>query len=175
MLFSGIKVAMALEELVILRSSKEDFNYEAHTVDIRRAENRKPEFAKLNKNGKIPVIHDPNGPNGPVTIWESGAILLYLAEQYHSLLPHDDPNLRIEAIKWLFWGSTGISSQCKAFGFYYKYCMHRLPYCVHRYAKECDRLLLVLEYQLAHEKHWVVGGTLKNATLLLYFIISIQV
>lgn len=152
---------MALEELVTLRSTKEDFNYEPHTVDIRRGESRKGDFTELNPNGKIPVICDPHGPDGrPVTVFESGAILLYLAEKYHELLPRDDPVLRTQAINWLFWASSSLSTKAKTFGFYYKYCVHSVPYCTARYAKECDRLLTVLEGQLrSHGKHFIVGGT----------------
>ncbi len=90
--------------------------------------------------------------------FESGAILQYLAEKYNELLPLEHNTLRYETIKWMMWGSTGISIQFKLFGFYYKYCIHNLPYCTERYARECKRLLNVLEWQLRHGKHWVVGG-----------------
>jgi len=167
---NGIKAAMALEELVFLRSTKEDFNYEPHTIDLRRAESRKGSFLEINPNGKIPAIHDPHGPGGrPVTVWESGAILLYLAEKYNELLPTDDPLLRVETIKWLFWGSTAVSSQIKAFGFYFKYCTHKMPYCVSRYAKECDRLLTVLENRFQqHGKHYVVGDEFTIADIAIW-------
>lgn len=92
-----------------------------------------------------------------MTVFESGAILLHLAEKYHELIPVDT-KLRCETIQWLFWGSSSFSTQLKHFGFYYKYCHHKLQYCVDRYAKESHRLLGVLERQLAkHGKHWVVG------------------
>lgn len=82
---------------------------------------------------------------------------MYLAEKYGVLLPKEGP-LRYDVLKWLFWGSTGFSGQCKIFGFYYFYCHHKLPYCVERYEKECKRLLKVLDGQLAsHGKHWIVG------------------
>jgi GST-like protein len=156
---NGIKVAAALEEIRHLRSIKEDFNYEPHIVNLRMGETRQEKYRQFTPTGKIPVICDPHGPNGkPHTIFESGAILLYLAEKYHELIPEMDPGLRIDTIKWLFWGSTAVSSQFKLFGFYYKYCTHDLPYCQNRYAKECNRLLEVLERQLEHGKDWVVGG-----------------
>lgn len=122
-------------------------------------ENRKPDFIGLNPNGKIPVIRDPHGPSGdPVTVWESGSILLYLAEKYNELLPAD-PVLRTHATNWLFWASTGLSVQTKAFGFYYKYCPHKVPYALSRHMKEVHRLLGVLETQFkGHGKHFIIGG-----------------
>ena len=96
---------------------------------------------------------------------ESGAILEYLADKYHELIPLD-PTLRVECLKWLFWGSASISTKVKAFGFYYKYCPHKLPYIIERQAKEVNRLLSVLDSHLeAHGKHWIVGGQ----SNLLYF------
>jgi len=155
---NGMKVACALEELQILRNFTEDFEYEPHTIDVRKNESRLIlPFLEINPNGKIPALVDPLGKGGKVTIFESGACLLYLAEKYEELLPAHGP-LRYDVLKWLFWGSTGVSSQFKLFGFYYSYCHHSLPYCVTRYSKECNRLLQVLEDQLkSHRKHWIVG------------------
>lgn len=158
---NGIKVAACLEELVALKGI-DNFDYEPHTVDIRHGENRSEEFARFNPNQKIPVLIDPNGGGSQgqhaTTVFESGAILLYLAERYDELLPKDFTQ-RVEVIKWLFWGSTAISSKMKLFGFYYKHCPHSMPYCVARYTKECNRLFQVLERQLGHRKHWITGGT----------------
>jgi len=156
---NGIKVAACLEELVTLKGI-DNFDYEPHTVDIRHGENRSEEFARFNPNQKIPVMIDPNGGSQgqAITVFESGAILLYLAERYDELLPKDFSQ-RVEVIKWLFWGSTAISSKMKLFGFYYKHCPHSMPYCVARYTKECNRLFQVLERQLSHRKHWITGGT----------------
>jgi GST-like protein len=155
---AGLKVAIMLEELSDLRSLKEDFKYEPHTVHIRALENRRPEFLELCPNGKIPALRDPSGPNGEeVTVWESGSIILYLAEKYNELIPVD-PVKRIETINWLFWASTGLSQNAKAFGFYYKYCPHKISYTQNRHMKECARLLEVLENQFKkHGKNWVVG------------------
>lgn len=169
-----------LEELTDLRALKEDFKYEPHTVDIRHNESRTIlPFLKLNPNGKIPVLVDPHGKGGRTTLFESGAILLYLAEKYDELLPKEQGPARYDVIKWLFWGSTGnyayfisskhqllkllfvltgVSSHFKRFGFYYHYCPHNLPYCIARYTRECKRLLQVLENQLSsHGKHFIVG------------------
>src|SRR6516165_9971456 len=79
---NGVKVSIMLEEIGL--------PYEPHLVDIMKNENRTPEFLALNPNGKIPAIVDPNGPDGRVIgLWESGAILLYLAEKTGKLLPTD--------------------------------------------------------------------------------------
>lgn len=122
-------------------------------------ENHKPDFLQFNPNGKIPALRDPHGPHGvPITVWESGSILLYLAEKYNELLP-EDPRLKTETTNWLFWASTGLSVQVKAFGFYYKYCPHKVPYALTRHAKEVHRLLGVLETQFkSHNKHFIIGG-----------------
>ena len=84
------------------------------------------------------------------------------------LLPTEG-RLRYEVIEWLFWGSSGFSSQVKLFGFYYHYCPHSLPYCVNRYTREVCRLLEVLEKQLsAHGKHWVVGDMYSVADICIF-------
>jgi glutathione S-transferase len=67
-------------------------------------------------------------------------------------------NLRQQTINWLFWASATMSPQFKLFGFFYKYCPHPNPYCVDRYARESTRILAILEEQLGHNKHWVMGG-----------------
>jgi GST-like protein len=158
---NGLKVAACLEELSLIKSvSGVAFEYEPHSVDIRHREN-----LKFLPNGKIPAILDPNGPGGKkVSLFESGAILMYLAEQYHELLPQD-PLQRIETMKWLFWGSASVSGIFKQFGFYYKYCPHPMPYCVERYANEVKRLLGVLETHLHDDKLYIMGDMFTIADL----------
>jgi len=168
---NGMKVAACLEELVELRRTTDGFDYEPHTVNLHAGESRMKDFVDcLNPNGKIPAILDPHGPDHqPITIFESGAILMYLGDKYHELLPVHDSILRAQTIQWLFWGSTGFSSQCKLFGFYYKYCKHKLDYCVERYSKETHRLLGVLDQHLRkHGKHWVVGDRFTIADLAIW-------
>ena len=139
---NGIKVAVALEEILELRKDKGDnmsggniqseeeqmLLYEPHAVNIRTGENRLPWYRELGFNSaKIPGIIDPLGPSGRrIALFESGSILLYLSEKYDALLPKDAA-LRAESINWLFFGSTSISTQIKLFGFYYKYCSHNIP------------------------------------------------
>jgi GST-like protein len=127
---NGIKVAAMLEELVALKEKTgEPFAYEPHTIDIRKGESRSEWFALVAPHGKIPLIVDPHAKDGTcVSVFESGAILLYLADKYDELIAHSDLSaLRADTLKWLFWGSTAVSSQFKLFGFYYKYCTHKLP------------------------------------------------
>lgn len=156
---NGIKVASILEELVDIRRTSDEFNYEAHTIDIRQGESRTEDFRQVSVAGKVPAIIDPAGPGGrTISLFESGAILMYLAEKFDVLLPHSkDSMLRYEVLKWFMWASTNVSTQFKLFGFYYKYCTHKLPYCTQRYTKECKRLLNVLNHQLAG-KEWVTGN-----------------
>jgi glutathione S-transferase len=110
---NGIKVAACLEELVELRSHKEDFTYEAHTVDLRKGETRGGPYALIAPHGKIPALVDPcvDGPD-PITVFESGAILVYLAEKYAELLPCGNSALRAECLSWTFWGTSLTHPSC---------------------------------------------------------------
>lgn len=167
---NGIKVAAALEEILLLKSQDFKFDYEPHTVDIRHGESREQSFLQnICPNGKVPVLVDSNGPDGnTVKVFESGAILLYLAEKYKELLPLD-PLSRVEVQKWLFFGSATVSPQFKTFGFYYRYCPHRIEYCIERYTKSCCRILAVLEAQLSgHNKHWMIGDLYTIADLAIW-------
>src|SRR5690606_38540074 len=105
---------------------------------------------KINPNSKIPAIVDPDGPNGePLSIFESGAILIYLAEKSKKFLPQQ-PVLRSETLQWLFFQVGGIGPMFGQFGHFFKYakdkCNH--PYPLERYANETRRLLAVLEKRL---------------------------
>src|ERR1700744_2993462 len=98
---NGVKVSIMLEEIGL--------PYEPHTIDIGKNESWTPEFLSLNPNGKIPAIIDPNGPGGkPLALFESAAILVYLAEKSGQLMP-TDPAGRMEALQWLFFqmGAVG--------------------------------------------------------------------
>lgn len=139
---NGIKVSVALEEMGL--------EYEAHTVNIMADEQFKPEFLALNPNSKIPVIVDPNGPGGkPLPVFESGAILLYLAEKSGKFLPQDAVQ-RWETIQWLFFQMGGVGPMFGQFGHFFKYardkCDH--PYPLERYTNEAKRLLGVIEKRL---------------------------
>jgi GST-like protein len=146
---NGVKVSIMLEEIGL--------PYEPHLVDIGKDESRSPEFTSLNPNGKIPAIIDPDGPGGkPLGLFESGAILLYLAEKTGKLLPAD-PARRYETIAWLFWQMGGPGPMFGQVGFFYKFAgreyADKRP--LERYVAESKRLLGVLEARLAGRR-WIM-------------------
>lgn len=148
---NGVKVSIALEELAL--------PYEAHAVDITKNETWTSEFLALNPNGKIPVIVDPNGPRGAaITLFESGAILLYLAEKTGRLLPQN-PQQRYETIQWVFFQMAAIGPMFGQFGYFHKFAGRELtdkrP--LQRYQNESRRLLEVLDTRLAG-RQWMMGS-----------------
>jgi GST-like protein len=146
---NGVKVSIMLEELGL--------PYEPHLVDIGKNESHLPEFLSLNPNGKIPAIIDPNGPQGEtVALFESGAILLYLAERTGKLLP-TDPARRYETIAWVFFQMAAIGPMFGQVGFFYKFAGKDYPdkRPLERYRDESKRLLQVLEDRLA-DRRWIM-------------------
>ena len=146
---NGVKVSIMLEELGL--------PYEPHLVDIGKNESHLPEFLSLNPNGKIPAIIDPNGPQGEtVALFESGAILLYLAEKTGKLLP-TDPARRYETIAWVFFQMAAIGPMFGQVGFFYKFAGKDYPdkRPLERYRDESKRLLQVLEDRLA-DRRWIM-------------------
>lgn len=148
---NGVKVSIALEELGL--------PYEPHAINIGQNETWGPEFLSLNPNGKIPAIIDPNGPGGqPLGLWESGAILLYLAEKTGKLLPQD-PARRYETIQWVFFQMAALGPMFGQLGFFHKFAgkdyEDKRPR--DRYAAESKRLLGVLEARL-DGRDWIMGS-----------------
>jgi GST-like protein len=146
---NGVKVSIALEEIGL--------PYEAHLINIMKNETWTPDFLSLNPNGKIPAIVDPNGPGGkPLALFESGAILLYLAEKTGKLLPVDAAR-RYETIEWVFFQMGGIGPMFGQLGFFYKFAgkdiADKRP--LERYRDESKRLLGVLETRLTGRK-WIM-------------------
>ena len=147
---NGVKVSIMLEEIGL--------PYEPHLVSFETNDQMSPEFLSLNPNNKIPAIIDPNGPGGrPLPLFESGAILIYLAEKTGRLLPHDPAN-RYLTIQWLMFQMGGIGPMFGQVGFFNKFAgksyEDKRPR--DRYVEEAKRLLRVLDGQLA--KHpWVAG------------------
>lgn len=140
---NGVKVSIMLEEIGL--------PYEAHRVDIGANESWTPEFLSLNPNAKIPAILDPQGPEGrPLALFESGAILLYLAEKSGKLLP-SAPNARYETIQWVFFQMAFIGPMFGQLGYFHKFAGREIedkrP--LKRYADESARLLGVLNDRLA--------------------------
>ncbi|NCT07524.1 MAG: glutathione S-transferase [Alphaproteobacteria bacterium] len=158
---NGQKVSVALEETGL--------PYDAHTVDITKGEQFEESFVALNPNSKIPVLVDPYGPDGnPLSIMESGAILLYLAEKTGKFLPRD-PRLRCQTLQWLFFQMAGVGPMFGQFGHFYRYakdkCDH--PYPINRYTTETRRLLTVLDKQL-ESKTYIVGSEYTVADMAIF-------
>jgi GST-like protein len=146
---NGVKVSIMLEEIGL--------PYEAHLVDIMKDENKTPEFLSLSPNGKIPAIIDPNGPGGkPIGLFESGAILIYLADKSGRLVPAD-PARRYETLAWVMWQMGGVGPMFGQVGFFNKFAgkdfEDKRPR--DRYVAEAKRLLGVLEARLAG-RDWIM-------------------
>ncbi|MGB0960706.1 MAG: glutathione S-transferase family protein [Halocynthiibacter sp.] len=146
---NGVKVSIALEELGL--------PYDAHFVSFATEDQFTPEFLSLNPNNKIPAIIDPNGPDGALPLWESGAILIYLAEKTDELLPAEGP-ARYEVLKWLMFQMGGIGPMFGQMGYFTTFAGKEIddPRPAQRYLDESARLLRVLDQQL-DGKDWVAG------------------
>jgi GST-like protein len=153
---NGHKIAIFLEE--------SGLSYQTHIIDIRKGEQFGEEFLKISPNNKIPAIVDPNGPEGkPITLFESGAILLYLAEKTGKFLPKD-PKAKHEVVQWLFWQVAGLGPMLGQLGHFYHFAPEKIEYSITRYHKEAERLFKVLNTQL--EGHdWVVGNEFSIADI----------
>jgi GST-like protein len=147
---NGVKVSIMLEEVGL--------PYEPHRVDFEKNEQTSPEFLSLNPNGKIPAIIDPNGPSGqPLGLFESGAILQYLAEKTGKLLPKEAAR-RYETIQWLHFQMGGIGPMFGQVGYFNKFAGREIedkrP--LRRYVDEAKRLLAVMERRL-EGRDWIMG------------------
>ncbi len=148
---NGVKVSIVLEELGL--------PYEPHYIDIGKDQTWTSEFLSLNPNGKIPSIIDPKGPDGePLALFESGAILLYLAEKTGKLIPAD-PARRYETIQWVFFQMAAIGPMFGQLGFFHKFAGREIadkrP--LERYRVESRRLIGVLDGRLKDRK-WIMGN-----------------
>ncbi len=147
---NGVKVSIMLEEA--------ELPYEAHRVSFDANEQKTPEYLSLNPNGKIPAILDPNGPGGrPLALFESGAILIYLAEKSGLFLPPDAAR-RYETFQWLLFQMAAIGPMFGQVGFFHKFAGKEYPdkRPLQHYVAESKRLLGVLDRRLM-ERTWVMG------------------
>jgi GST-like protein len=147
---NGVKVSVALEELGL--------PYEPHLVSFEKNDQMSPEFLSLNPNNKIPAIVDPHGPGGePLALFESGAILFYLAEKAGKLLP-GDASRRYETLQWLMFQMGGVGPMFGQVGFFVKFAgkdfEDKRPR--DRYVAEAKRLLAVLDGRL-QDSAWIMG------------------
>jgi GST-like protein len=155
---NGVKVSIMLEEIGL--------PYEPHTINIGQNETWGPEFLSLNPNGKIPAILDPNGPGGkPFALFESGAILVYLAEKTGQFLP-TDPAQRYETLQWLFFQMAAVGPMFGQLGYFHKFAGREIedkrP--LERYRAESQRLLGVLETRL-EGRTWIMGDAYSIADI----------
>lgn len=158
---NGIKVSAMLEEIGL--------PYEPHLVNIMKNETWTPDFLALNPNGKIPAIIDPDGPGGrPLPLFESGAILVYLAEKTGKLMPQD-PAGRYETMQWVFFQMGGLGPMFGQLGYFFKFAgaaiEDKRP--LERYAAESKRLIGVLETRL-DGRTWIMGDDYTIADLAIF-------
>ena len=158
---NGVKVSIMLEETGL--------PYEVHLVNFQSNDQTSPEFLSLNPNNKIPAILDPHGPGGkPLALFESGAILIYLAEKTGQLLPQDAAG-RYETIQWLMFQMGGIGPMFGQLGFFNKFAgkdyEDKRPR--DRYVAEARRLLGVLNHRLEN-RSWIMGDTYTIADIAIF-------
>ncbi|MEP0356040.1 glutathione-dependent disulfide-bond oxidoreductase [Paraglaciecola sp.] len=142
---NGVKVTVMLEEL--LAAGVCEAEYDAYIVNIMEGEQFGSDFVNINPNSKIPALMD-NSTTPPTRVFESGAILLYLAEKFNAFLP-SDPAKNPECLSWLFWQMGSAPMLGGGFGHFYAYAPEKYEYPINRYAMEIKRQLDVLDRQLA--------------------------
>ena len=143
---NGHKVSIALEELAL--------PYEVHPINLMAGEQKKPEYLRINPNGRIPTIVDRDAGNFPV--FESGAILIYLAEKTGRFLPKDLRG-RSRTIQWVMWQMSGLGPMLGQHGHFALYAAEKIPYAIQRYRDEAARLYHVLDVQLGKTGAYVAG------------------
>ena len=141
---NGQKISIFLEEAALA--------YAVHPVDIGNGDQFKPEFLKISPNNKMPAIVDPEGPGGePIAVFESGAILMYLAEKSRKFLPADVRS-RYAVLQWLFFQVGGVGPMLGQAHHFRGYAPEKIEYAINRYTREAGRLYAVMDNQLAaHE------------------------
>ncbi|MEM1106975.1 MAG: glutathione S-transferase N-terminal domain-containing protein [Pseudomonadota bacterium] len=145
---NGRKIAIALEEMGLA--------YAPVYVDILAGDQHTPEFLALNPNNKFPVLIDPDGPGGaPFTLWESGAILWYLAEKTGQFLPPSGPDRHL-VNQWLMFQMAGVGPMFGQLAHFFFYAEEQHPYAIARYGREVQRLLAVMDQHL-DGREWFAG------------------
>jgi GSH-dependent disulfide-bond oxidoreductase len=157
---NGHKITMFLEEAGL--------EYKIIPVNIGAGDQFKPEFLKISPNNKMPAIvdHAPSDGGNAVSVFESGAILVYLAEKTGKLLPKDLRG-RKTALEWLFWQVSGLGPMAGQNHHFSKYAPEKIPYAIDRYVKETNRLYGVLDNRLDGQK-FIVGDTYTIADIATY-------
>lgn len=165
---NGQKVAILIEELCLA--------YDGHSIDILRGDQLTPEFLAINPNNKQPAIVDPDGPGGKsITLWESCAILTYLAEKHGRFIPLD-PAERAHMMQWLFFQACTqgpMAGQYAHFAFYAAE-EHQYPYAIERYLNEINRQFGILDRHLDGRDYMLDDYSLADIALLPYAIASLK-
>lgn len=151
---NGVKVTVMLEEL--LEKGVREAAYDAYMVEIGKGEQFGSGFVAVNPNSKIPALVDRSGPE-PINVFESGAILLYLADKFSAFIPPaNQPKARAECLSWLFWQMGSGPYLGGGFGHFYAYAPEKLEYPINRFAMETKRQLDLLDKRLA-ERRYICG------------------
>ena len=146
---NGVKVTILLEELLALGYSEAE--YDAWIINIGDGDQFGSGFVDINPNSKIPALVD-HSSGSPVRVFESGAILLYLAQKFDAFLPTEDAN-NAECLSWLFWQMGSAPYLGGGFGHFYAYAPMKIKYCIDRYAMEAKRQMDVLDQNLARREY----------------------
>lgn len=160
---NGVKVTILLEELLAL--GKSDAEYDAYPITIMDGDQFSSGFVAINPNSKIPALLDQS-TSPPTRIFESGAILVYLAEKFDAFLP-THAAARAECMSWLFWQMSSAPYLGGGFGHFYAYAPEKIEYCIDRFAMEVKRQLDVLDRNLA-DRHYLCGENYTIADIATY-------
>ena len=160
---NGVKITVMLEELLALGHSGAE--YDAWLIKIGDGDQFGSGFVAANPNSKIPALVDRSGP-APIRVFESGAILLYLAEKFHAFLP-TEAGARAECFSWLFWQMGSAPYLGGGFGHFYAYAPDKIEYAIDRFAMEVKRQLDVLDRRLAHSEY-IAGSTYTIADMAIF-------
>jgi len=156
---NGHKVHITLEETGL--------KYRVHGINIRQGDQFRPEFLRISPNNRIPAIVDPDGPGGkPVSLFESGAILLYLASKTGKLLPVDMQE-RWTCVQWLMWQMGGVGPMFGQANHFRRYSKEKLQYPIERYTNEANRLTRILDRRLG-EAPYVAGDDYSIADIAIF-------
>lgn len=141
---NGKKITIMLEEI--------GFAYKTIPVNINKGDQATPEYERLNPNGKMPTIVDHDAPGGPITIFESGAILEYLAEKSGKLMP-TDLHGKYRVLEWVYWQVGGLGPMAGQAHHFLRYAPQKVEYAMHRFHTEVTRLYKVMDKQLGHSEY----------------------
>ena len=156
---NGLKIKLMLEEC--------GCTYNFHKIDILKGDQFQPDFLKISPNNKIPALVDSDGPySEPISLFESGAILIYLGEKYERLLP-SAPRPRLETLQWLMFQMGGIGPFLGQAHHFRQFAPETIPYAIERYTKEATRLYQVMDTRLSQEP-WLAAGEYTIADLACY-------